>query len=204
MASLLRPALLLLLLLTVVTGAAYPALVTGLAQGLFPEGANGSLVRRHGRVVGSGLIGQLFADAGHFWGRPSALAPRPYDASNSTGSNLGPTNPELARAVGERIAALRASDPGNAAPIPVDLVTASASGLDPHVSPAGALWQVARVARARGLPEERVRALVLEAVEPPALGLLGAPRVNVLRLNLALEEAAGGGRVGSAPLTVGH
>src|SRR5512146_2909336 len=153
MRSLLRPALTLLLLLTLLTGAAYPALVTGLAQGLFPKAANGSLVPVGGRVVGSALIGQSFADPGRFWGRPSALAPRPYGASTSGGSNLGPTNPALAQAVAERVAARRAADPANTAPIPIDLVTASASGLDPDVSPAAALWQVPRVARARGLPE---------------------------------------------------
>ncbi len=193
MRSLLRPALTLLLLLTLLTGAAYPALVTGLAQGLFPKAANGSLVTVAGRVVGSTLIGQSFTDPGHFWGRPSALAPRPYDASTSGGSNLGPTNPALAQAVAERVAALRAADPGNAAPIPIDLVTASASGLDPDVSPAAALWQVPRVARARGLPEATVRALVEERIQPPTFGLLGAPRVNVLALNLALDGLGGGG-----------
>ncbi len=193
MRSLLRPSLTLLFLLTLLTGAAYPALVTGLAQGLFPKAANGSLVTVGGRVVGSALIGQSFADPGRFWGRPSALAPRPYDASTSGGSNLGPTNPALAQAVAERVAALRAADPGNAAPIPIDLVTASASGLDPDVSPAAALWQVPRVARARGLPEATVRALVEERIQPPTFGLLGAPRVNVLGLNLALDGLGGGG-----------
>lgn len=193
MRSLLRPSLTLLLLLTLLTGVAYPALVTGLAQALFPRAANGSLVTANGRVVGSALIGQPFADPGRFWGRPSALSPRPYDAQTSGGSNLGPTNPALAQAVAERVAALKAADPGNRAPVPVDLVTASGSGLDPHISPAAALWQVARVARARGMPEAAVRALVEERVEGPVLGVLGAPRVNVLLLNLALDRRAGGG-----------
>jgi len=198
MASLLRPSLVLLLLLTLLTGGAYPALVTGLAQALFPRQAGGSLLVRGGRTVGSELVGQAFADPGHFWSRPSALAP-PYDARTSGGSNLGPSNPALQQAVAARAAALRQADPGNPAPIPVDLVTASASGLDPHESPAAALWQVPRVARARGLPEATVRALVERAVEPPTLGILGAPRINVLRLNLALEAAADAGMAG-----VGH
>lgn len=193
MRSLLRPSLTLLLLLTLLTGVAYPALVTGLAQALFPRAANGSLIEANGRVVGSALVGQPFSDAGRFWGRPSAITPRPYDAQTSGGSNLGPTNPALAAAVAGRVAALRASDPGNGAPIPVDLVTASGSGLDPDVSPAAALWQVARVARARGLPEAAVRELVEARIEPPVLGVIGAPRVNVLRLNLALESLEGAG-----------
>jgi K+-transporting ATPase ATPase C chain len=199
MRTLLRPTLALLLLFTLLTGVAYPALVTGLAQALFPRAANGSLVTANGRIVGSERIGQPFVDPGHFWGRPSALAPRPYDARTSGGSNLGPTNPELVRQVSERVSALRSADPGNAAPIPIDLVTASGSGLDPDVSPAAALWQVPRVARDRALPERAVRALVEARIEPPALGVLGAPRVNVLRLNLALDAAAGG----EAP-AVGH
>lgn len=182
----LRPALVLLLLFTLVTGALYPAAVTGLAQLLFPSAANGSLVQDGDTVVGSTLVGQAFADPGHFWSRPSATAV-PYDAKGSTGSNLGPTNPALLDAVKARVAALRAADPGNAAPVPVELVTASGSGLDPHLSPAGALYQVDRVARTRGLPEERVRKLVEERVEPPWLGIFGAPRVNVLALNRALD-----------------
>lgn len=184
---LLRPALVLLGLFTLLTGVLYPALVTGLAQLLFPRAANGSLLTGpSGRPLASALVGQPFADPGHFWGRPSAIAV-PYDARGSTGSNLGPTNPALLEAVKARVAALRAADPGNLAPVPVDLVTASGSGLDPHLSPAGALYQVARVARARGLPEERVRRLVEERIEPPWLGLFGAPRVNVVQLNLALD-----------------
>jgi K+-transporting ATPase ATPase C chain len=192
MTSLLRPTLLLLALLTLLTGVLYPAAVTGAAQLLFRRQAGGSLLVRQGVTVGSELVGQAFADPGHFWSRPSALTPRPYDARTSGGSNLGPTNPDLARVVAERVAALRASDPGQAEPIPVDLVTASASGLDPHLSPAAALWQVPRVARARALPEAAVRQLVQAAVEPPSFGVLGAPRVSVVRLNLDLEELSGG------------
>ena len=199
MTSLLRPALALLLLLTAGTGVLYPAVVTGLAHALFPRQANGSLVTAGGRVVGSDLIGQAFADPGHFWSRPSALTPRPYDATTSTGSNLGPSNPALVEAVAARLAALRASDPGNAAPIPSDLVTASASGLDPHLSPAAARWQVARVARARGLAVGAVAALVDAHVEPRTFGLLGEARVNVLRLNLALDALAGTRAPGEGP-----
>lgn len=195
MRSLVRPSLVLLLLLTILTGAAYPALVTALAQALFPRAANGSLVTANGHVVGSARIGQCFVDPGHFWGRPSALSPRPYDASTSGGSNLGPTSPALLKAVAERVAALRAADPGRTDPIPVDLVTASASGLDPDLSPAAALWQAPRVARARGLPEARVRALVEARIERPTWGVLGAPHVNVLALNLALDALGGGAPV---------
>lgn len=184
----LRPALVLLALFLAVTGLVYTGAVTALAQALFPRQAGGSLVVEGGRPVGSALIGQPFAGPGWFWGRPSATAGVPYDARASNASNLGPTNPALEDAVRARVAALRAADPENRAPIPVDLVTASASGLDPHLSAAGALWQVGRVARARGLPPERVRRLVEERVERPALGLLGSPRVNVLELNLALDR----------------
>lgn len=182
-----RPALVLFVLLSAITGLLYPLAVTGLAQGLFPAQANGSLVVHDGRVVGSTLVGQAFADPRHFWGRPSATAPEPYNAALSGGSNLGPSNPALHEAVRARIAALRAADPGNAAPVPVDLVTASASGLDPHVSRAAADWQVARVARARGLPVAQVRALVDTHTEGALLGFIGEPRVNVLQLNLALD-----------------
>lgn len=191
MLSVLRPAATLLALFTLVTGVAYPLAVTGVAQAIFPAQANGSLVEVDGRVVGSSLMGQPFDDPRYFWGRPSATGPSPYNASASTGSNLGPTNPALATAVRERVAALRAADPEQASmPIPVDLVTASGSGLDPHVSPAAALYQVHRVARVRGVPEDRVRALVEAHVEVRTLGVLGEPRVNVLRLNLALDELA--------------
>lgn len=184
----LRSALVLLALFLAVTGLLYTGAVTALAQALFARQAKGSLVLVEGRPVGSDLIGQPFSDPRWFWGRPSATQPVPDDARASTGSNLGPTNPALADAVRARIAALRAADPGNAAPVPVDLVTASGSGLDPHLSAAAALYQVGRVARARGLPRERVRHLAEAHVERPALGLLGTPRVNVLQLNLALDR----------------
>ncbi|MDR2851960.1 MAG: potassium-transporting ATPase subunit KdpC [Burkholderiaceae bacterium] len=184
---LLRPALTLFILLTLITGVVYPLAVTGVAQGLLPGRANGSLVFKGGQAVGSELIGQNFADAGHFWSRPSATAPAPYDANASGAANLGPANPALLDAVRARIAALRATDPGNGAPVPVDLVTASASGLDPHISPAAALYQISRVARAHHLPPERVRQQVDAQTEQPFLGLFGEPRVNVLRLHLALD-----------------
>ena len=187
MTSLFRPALVLFVVLSLVTGLAYPLAVTGLAQVLFPDQANGSLVKAKGVVVGSALIGQPFSQPGHFWSRPSATAPDPYNAAASSGSNLGPSNPALAEAVATRIAALRAADPGNHSAVPVDLVTASASGLDPHISRAAADYQVNRVARALGLPPQRVQALVAEHTEGTLLGFLGEPRVNVLRLNLALD-----------------
>lgn len=185
----LRPALTLFVALSLVTGLAYPLAVTGVAQLLFASAANGSLVLRDGRPVGSALIGQSFTDPGHFWGRPSATSPRPYDAANSGGSNLAPTAPALLEAVQARLEALRAADPGHTAPVPVDLVTASASGLDPHISRAAADYQVARVARARGLPPARVQALVDAHTEGRRFGFLGEARVNVLALNLALERA---------------
>ena len=185
----LRPALSLFLLLSLVTGVAYPLAVTGIGQALFSDQAQGSLVRGEGqRVVGSRLIGQAFTDPGHFWSRPSATAPTPYNATNSGGSNLGPLNPALSDAVKGRVEALRQADPGNVQPIPVDLVTASGSGLDPHISMAAARYQVARVARARGLPREAVQALVERHAEQPRLGFLGEPRVNVLALNLELDS----------------
>lgn len=189
MNTLLRPALSLFLLLSLVTGLAYPLAVTGLAQALFPSAANGSLVVRDGRAVGSELIGQAFTDPAHFWSRPSATAPMPYNAANSGGSNLAPTAPALIEAVKARVEALRAADPGNAQPVPVDLVTTSASGLDPHISRAAADYQLARVARVRGLPVETVRALVDAHTEGRWLGFIGEPRVNVLRLNQALDRA---------------
>jgi K+-transporting ATPase ATPase C chain len=187
MKSILRPALVIFFVLTLLTGIAYPLVVTGVAQALFPAQAGGSLILRDGKPVGSALIGQNFSDPGHFWGRPSATSPMAYNAAASSGSNQGPLNPALTDAVKDRVRALRAADPGNTAPVPVDLVTASASGLDPHISPAAARYQMARVARARHLPAERIEALVNQQVEGPFWGLLGESRVNVLRLNLALE-----------------
>jgi K+-transporting ATPase ATPase C chain len=183
----LRPALVVFGLLTAVTGIAYPGLVTGIARLAFPREANGSAVVRDGRVVGSELLGQPFSDPRHFWGRPSATGPQPYNGGASTGSNLAATNPVLTEAVTARVAALRAADPGNPAPVPVDLVTASGSGLDPHISPAAARYQAGRVARARGLPEDAVLALIAEHTEGRTFGVLGEPRVNVLALNLALD-----------------
>lgn len=188
MLSLIRPAATLLLLFTMITGVAYPLLVTGVAQTLFPEQANGSLVRVDGHLVGSSLVGQAFEDPRYFAGRPSATGPHPYNGAASTGSNLGPSNPALHEVVGERVATLREGNPAHAsAPVPVDLVTASASGLDPHVSPAAALFQVPRVARARGLSPATVEALVRQHIEGRVWGVLGEPRVNVLRLNVALD-----------------
>ncbi len=190
----LRPALAALVILTVITGVIYPLVVTGVAQLAFPAQAEGSLIRdAQGAVRGSALIGQPFDDPNYFWGRLSATGPAPYTAFNgqtltgSSGSNLGPLNPALRQAVEARINALRAADPGNTKPIPVDLVTASASGLDPHISPAAAEYQVGRVARVRGLREDQVRALVARFTEGRTFGLLGEPRVNVLALNLALD-----------------
>jgi len=183
-----RPALVLLIALSVLTGLVYPAVVTGIAQLVFPRQANGSLVVKDGKVVGSSLIGQPFDDPKYFWGRPSATSPFPYNATSSSGSNLGPTNPALYDAVKGRVEALRAADPGNTAPVPVDLVTASGSGLDPHISPAAALYQVSRVARARKMDPAAVRELVEQHVEGRQLGVLGEPRVNVLALNLALDR----------------
>ncbi len=183
----LRPALMSLILLTLLTGVAYPLMVTGLAQVIFPYQANGSLIVKDGRVVGSALIGQVFDDPKYFWGRPSATSPYGDNAGSSSGSNLSPTNPALISAVQGRVDALRAADPDNPAPVPVDLVTASGSGLDPHISPAAALYQISRVARARELAPEAVRTLVDQHTEGRQLGFLGEPRVNVLTLNLALD-----------------
>lgn len=183
----LRRALLALALLSVITGITYPLVVTGIATFLFPRQADGSLLRRGGTVVGSTLVGQSFTTARYLWGRPSALA-TPYDAGTSGGSNLGPTNPRLDSLVRARIAHLRAGPDGVTGAIPVDLVTASASGLDPHVSPAAALVQVPRIARARQLPVAVIRQLIERRIEGPVLGVLGAARVNVLRINLALDS----------------
>lgn len=189
MTSILRPALVSFAVLTALTGVAYPLVVTGIAQAAFPHEAAGSLLRIDGKVVGSELIGQNFTDPKHFWGRPSATAPFPYNAGASGGSNQGPLNPALTDAVKSRIEALRAAEPGDTQPVPVDLVTASASGLDPHISVAAALYQVPRVARTRGLPADVVQKLVEQHTEGQRLGFLGEPRVNVLKLNLALDKA---------------
>lgn len=183
----LRPVLVLLGLLTLLTGGLYPLTVTLLAQEFFPGQANGSLIVANGQPVGSTLIGQPFDTPTYFWGRPSATGSFPYNAAASSGSNLGPTSAALVEAVQARVEALRAADPGNSAPIPVDLVTTSASGLDPHISVAAALYQVPRVARERGLDEATVRDLVVHYTEKRDLGILGEPRITVLTLNLALD-----------------
>jgi K+-transporting ATPase ATPase C chain len=185
--AILRPALVLFLLLTLLTGVFYPVVVTALAQVLFPVQAAGSIVARDGQAIGSRLIGQAFSDPGHFWSRPSATTPQPYNGTGSTGSNFGPLNPALSDAVKARIAALRAADPDNTAPVPIDLVTASGSGLDPEISVAAADYQAARVARARGLDVARVRTLIAAHTAGSVGGVLGEPRVNVLELNLALD-----------------
>jgi len=183
----LRPAIVSFVLLTLITGIVYPLAVTGLAQAFFPHQAGGSLIVRNGQALGSELIGQPFDDPMYFWGRLSATSPFPYNGAASAGSNLGPLNAGLVKAAQARIDALRAAAPGNAAPIPADLVTASGSGLDPHISVAAALYQVPRVARARGLGESQVRALVARFTEGRQFGILGEARVNVLKLNLALD-----------------
>ena len=187
MKTLIRPAVTLFVLLSVITGLIYPLLVTGIGQAAFPAQAAGSVIERDGKPIGSRLIGQHFTDPKYFWGRPSATAPQPYNAAASGGSNLGPLNPALKEAMEARVQALRAADPANTQPIPVDLVTASASGLDPHISPAAADYQIARVARTRGLAPEIVRKLVAAWTEDRQWGIFGEPRVNVLELNLALD-----------------
>ncbi|HYM69305.1 MAG TPA: potassium-transporting ATPase subunit KdpC [bacterium] len=185
----LLPAVTLTLMLTILTGLCYPLAITGIAQILFPHQANGSLIVDNGKVVGSQLIGQPFADPSHFWSRPSATSPQVYNAASSGGSNLGPTNQALVDQVKQNVAALRQADPGNTAPVPVDLVTNSASGLDPDISVAAALYQVPRVARVHKLPVETVRNLVAQYTEGRQFGILGEPRVNVLELNRALDQA---------------
>jgi potassium-transporting ATPase KdpC subunit len=187
MLKLIRPALMLLLLFTLLTGLVYPLVVTGIAQLAFPRQANGSLIKNNGQVLGSSLIGQNFDDPRYFWGRLSDTASFPYNAAASSGSNYGPSNPALQDATRARITALKAADPANSLPVPVDLVTASASGLDPHISVAAALYQLSRVARARGMSETAVRALVEKHTQGRTLGFLGEPRVNVLELNLELD-----------------
>ena len=189
----LRPALVAFIALSVITGLAYPALITGISKVLFPRQAAGSLIQKNGQVIGSELIGQSFTAPGDFWGRPSATVdangkPLPYNGANSGGSNLAPSNPDLKKAMEERIAALRAADPEATGPVPVDLVTTSASGLDPHISPAAAAFQVHRVAKARSLDEAKVKELVAAHTEGPQWGVLGDTRVNVLKLNLALDQ----------------
>jgi K+-transporting ATPase ATPase C chain len=183
------PALRMLVVMSALTGVIYPLVVTGIAKVAFPRAANGSLIVADGKTLGSDLIGQPFDDPKYFWSRPSATSPQPYNGMSSSGSNQGPRNPALADAVKDRIKALRDADPGNTAAVPVDLVTASGSGLDPHISVAAAEYQLPRVSKARGLAAEQVRGLVAENTEGRTLGVLGEPRVNVLKLNLALDRA---------------
>jgi len=183
-----RPALILLLIFTILTGLIYPLVVTGIAQAIFPRQANGSLILNHGEVAGSALIGQAFDDPKYFWGRLSATGPYPYNAAASSGSNYGPSNPALLEAAKTRIAALKAADPGNTQPIPVDLVTASGSGLDPDISVSAAFYQIPRVARVRGMSESALRLMVEKHTTGRQFGFLGEPRVNVLELNLALDQ----------------
>ena len=187
MNAIVRPAIVCFAVLTVLTGIVYPLVVTGIGQAVFPEQAAGSLIVRNGKPIGSALIGQQFNDPKYLWGRPSATSPLPYNASGSGGSNLGPLNPALADAVKGRIEALRAADPGNTAPVPVDLVTASGSGLDPHISLSGAQFQAARIARVRHVPVQTVQQLIATHTEGRLFGLLGEPRVNVLQFNMALD-----------------
>lgn len=183
-----RPALFMLLLMTVLTGGLYPALVTRVAQTFFPHQANASLLQNQGKIVGSQWIGQPFSEARYFWSRPSATTPMPYNAGSSSGSNTGPTHPDLETTVKDRMASLTKSDPQQKLSIPVDLVTSSASGLDPHISPAAAQWQIPRVARSRGLSEQTLRDLVIRHTEERTFGILGEPRVNTLTLNQALDQ----------------
>jgi K+-transporting ATPase ATPase C chain len=187
MRSQFRPAFVSLILLTLITGVVYPAIVTAVARVAFANKASGSVMTSHGKSVGSELIGQPFSDPKYFWSRPSATSPIPYAGDNGSGSNLGPTNPALADAVKQRITALRAADPQSQKPVPVDLVTASASGLDPHISVAAAEYQAPRVARARGVSEEAISRFIQQSTEGRTLGVLSDKRVNVLKLNLALD-----------------
>jgi K+-transporting ATPase ATPase C chain len=188
--NLIRAALVTFALMTIVTGVVYPLTLTVAAQFLMPAEAHGSLLFREGRAIGSALIGQEFRDPEYFWGRPSATAPSPYEGASSSGSNLGPLSDDLRTVVEERVDALRRADPQATGLVPVDLVTASGSGLDPHISPRAAYYQAARVARLRGLAPERIHGLIDSHTEGRWLGLLGEPRVHVLRLNLALDEEA--------------
>jgi potassium-transporting ATPase KdpC subunit len=189
MKNLLRPVLVLFAALTVVTGVVYPVVVTAVGQAVFPHQANGSLIEKDGKPVGSELIGQQFDAPFYFWGRLSATSPNPYNAQNSSGSNLGPTNPALADEVKGRLAALHDADPTNTEPVPVDLVTSSGSGLDPDITPAAAAYQAGRVAQARGLSRDALEQLIEQNTTGRQLGVLGEPRVNVLKLNLALDQA---------------
>ena len=188
MKIILRPMLVTFLALTLLTGVFYPLLTTAIAQAIFPAQAAGNLLERDGHPVGASLIGQNFSAPGHFWGRPSATSPQPNNGLASGGSNLGPLNPALTEAVKGRVDALHAADPDNTSPVPVDLVTASASGLDPHISLAAAQYQLARVARAQHMPVETVQALIDRATQRPAIGVLGDPVINVLQLNIALDS----------------
>jgi len=187
MFTMIRNALMSLLVFTILTGIVYPLVVTGIAQAVFPRQANGSIITKNGKPVGSTLIGQQFEDSKYFWGRLSATSPYPYNGGSSSGSNLGPNNPDLMKAVQARVDALHAADPANAEKVPVDLVTASASGLDPHISPAAAEYQVHRVAKARGLDAATIRDIVAKNTKGRWLGVIGEPVVNVLELNLALD-----------------
>ena len=195
MKNTLRPSLVLFLALTLITGVAYPLVVTAIGQTVYPGEAHGSLILRNGKPVGSALIGQNFSDPGHFWGRPSATGPFGNNAVASSGSNQGPLNPALIDAVKGRMEALHAADPDNKAAVPVELVSASASGLDPHISPAAAQYQLARVAAARKLPQATLQALVAQHTQHPWLGVLGEPVVNVLQLNLALDAHLANGKL---------
>ncbi|MDR3427402.1 potassium-transporting ATPase subunit KdpC [Silvimonas sp.] len=191
MSTIIRPAITLFVVLTAITGLAYPLVVTGAAKAIFPDQAAGSLIEKNGKVVGSSLIGQSFSGPTYFWSRPSATGPQPNNGLASGGSNLGPTNPALKDAVKARIDTVRAAHPDQTGPVPTDLVTASASGLDPHISPAAAAYQIHRVAKARGLTDDTLRQLVNANTTRPQWGLFGEPVVNVLQLNLALDDAAG-------------